>query len=425
MAQNSETPKFPAPIPNPLKERQALGREDKIKENQGNKQGNDQGHEEDKTDPNLVLPQKAEAIATKPRPVKLPIRMPEMGPLDIYMKDPAVTEIMINDLRNVILEKNGRLITSEFSYSAIDELNRLTRNILDITGRILSPDSPYVDVMLPDGSRINIVGPPLTISGPCITIRKSPSKRYSIQDLMNAETLDQRIAYFLNVCVVARLNLLICGGTGSGKTTVLNALAALIPQDERIITIEDTPELVISHPNSVSLQTKPQTPASNPVTTRELIANSLRMRPDRIIVGECRRSEAFDMLQAMNTGHSGSMTTLHANSPRDGLSRVETLSMLAGVDLPLIAIRKQMTSALDLIIQIKRFRNGKRRITQISEVTGIEGDTITLQDIFVFELNSSSPEQQTAGVFKATGFVPTFMDRLKEQGIKFPPHYFG
>jgi pilus assembly protein CpaF len=416
MAQNSGTPKFPAPIPNPLNSSSASSQE---------------LEDDEKTDPNLIIPtQKSEEITSSPlpkiNPPALTVKMPEMGLLDPLMKDPSITEIMVNDLRNVMVEKEGQLAFSGLVYPSLDELNRLTRNILDITGRILSPEQPYVDTMLPDGSRVNIVGPPLTIHGPCITIRKFQTKRLSIHDFIAAESLDQRIAYFLNVCIVGQLNLLICGGTGSGKTTLLNALAALIPKKERVITIEDTPELVIQHFNSVRLQTKPQTPSSAPVTARDLVANSLRMRPDRIIIGECRRAEAFDMLQAMNTGHAGSMTTLHANSPRDGLTRLETLCMLAGVDLPATSIRKQIVSAIDLIIFIRRFRNGKRRVTAISEVTGMEGDTITLQDIFLFEPEMSATGQPTeSGAFKATGLVPTLLDRLKEHGIELPRNYFA
>lgn len=349
--------------------------------------------------------------------------MPEMGALDIFMKDPKITEIMVNDLRNVMIEKDGKMAFSGFSYLSLDELNRLTRNILDITGRILSPDQPYVDTMLPDGSRVNIVGPPLTIQGPCLTIRKFPAQRLTIHDLMAGDCVDQRMAYFFNACVMGQLNILVCGGTGSGKTTLLNVLAAFIPKGERVITIEDTPELSIQHFNSVRLQTKPSTPTSPAVTARDLVANSLRMRPDRIIVGECRRSEAFDMLQAMNTGHSGSMTTLHANSPRDALSRVETLCMFAGTDLPTIAIRKQIASAIDLIVHVKRFRNGKRRVVLVSEVTGMEGEVITLQDIFLYELNPQS--QGETGAFKVTGFVPTFLERLRENGVELPRNYFG
>ena len=251
--------------------------------------------EDDKTDPHLVLPVRTippplpESSAKPPASVQPPPRMPEMGALDSLMKDPSITEIMVNDLRNVMIERDGKLVFSGFAYQSIDELNRLTRNILDVTGRILSPDAPYVDVMLPDGSRCNIVGPPLTVGGPCLTIRKFPVKRPTPEDLMENGTFDRRMAYFLNICVVGRLNMLVSGGTGSGKTTLLNLMAGFIPKGERIVTIEDTPELKISHFNSVRLQTKPLSPASQAVTSRDLVANALRMRPDRIIIGECRR----------------------------------------------------------------------------------------------------------------------------------------
>ncbi|OFZ82970.1 MAG: hypothetical protein A2583_13095 [Bdellovibrionales bacterium RIFOXYD1_FULL_53_11] len=356
-------------------------------------------------------------------------KMPDLGPINVFMRDPEITEIMINDVRNVMIEKRGKLMFSGFCYQGIDELNRFVRTILDITGRILSPDQPYVDVMLPDGSRVNIVGPPVTIQGPCVTIRKFPLKKFTVNDLIAAASLDQRMAYFLNACVIGRINMLISGGTGSGKTTLLNVLSGFIPKGERIVMIEDTPELVLSHANSVRLQTKPQTPMSPAVSARELVANSLRMRPDRIIVGECRRAEAMDMLQAMNTGHEGSMTTIHANNPRDALARLETLCMLANTELPLLAIRKQVTSALDLVVQIKRFRGGERKLVSIVELTGMESDTYTLQDIFMYEIDLSATLDQTAagsaGRFKCTGLVPTFMERMREHGIEMPKNFFG
>jgi pilus assembly protein CpaF len=382
--------------------------------------------DDEDTDPNIVIPQirppakPAEQRTVAPAPVPAPAepsrpaaKMPEMGILNDLMKDPTITEIMINDTRNIIIEKEGKLITSGLNYSSVEDLNRITRNILDITGRILSPDQPYVDTSLPDGSRVNIVGPPLTVYGPCITIRRFPSRRLTTKDLVSSGAMDQKIAYFLSICVMARLNILVSGGTGSGKTTLLNVLTAYIPKDERIVTIEDTPELVIQHVNSVRLQTKPSSPTLPAITIRDLVANSLRMRPDRIIIGEVRKGEAFDMLIAMNTGHSGSMTTVHANSPRDALMRIETLCMLAGTDIPALAIRKQITSALDLIVQIKRFKNGQRKVIAISEVTGMEGETITIQDIFLFDHE-----------FKSAGFVPSFVERLREEGFELPPHLF-
>ncbi|MCM2324388.1 MAG: CpaF family protein, partial [Oligoflexia bacterium] len=347
----------------------------------------------------------------------LPGKMPEMGILDGFMKDPQVTEIMVNDVRNVMVEKAGRIVFSGFALTSLEELNRLARAILDVTGRILSPDQPYVDTMLPDGSRVNIIGPPLTVGGPCITIRKFPTRSFTIEDLLSHEMLDRRMAHFLSVCVAARMNIIISGGTGSGKTTLLGGLMAFIPKGERVVTIEDTPELAVAHFNSVRLQTKPQSPTVPAITARELVANALRMRPDRLIIGECRRAESLDMLQAMNTGHEGSMTTIHANTPRDAISRLETLCMTSGVEIPLMAIRKQIQSAVDLIIQVKRFRDGKRRVTAVTEVTAMEGDTVTSQEIFQYDTES--------GRFKFTGFVPTLVERLREQGVELPKNYFA
>jgi Flp pilus assembly CpaF family ATPase len=394
--------------------------------------------EDEKTDPSIILPQNASGQAQSVPPPSPPagavtpasapasgqnplpphLRMPEMGILTPFMKDSEVTEIMVNDLRNIMIEKNGQVFQSPHHFTTIEELQRLTRAILDVTGRILSPDSPYVDTMLPDGSRVNIVTQPLTQFGPCLTIRKFPSRRYTLDDLIQSGLMDKRMAYFLQACTIGRLNLVISGGTGSGKTTLLNALAMTIPKVERIVTIEDTPELILQQINSVKLQTKPQMPASPPVTARELVANSLRMRPDRIILGECRRGEAFDMLQAMNTGHAGSMTTIHANSPRDALARLETLCMLSGVELPVVAIRRQIAEAVDVVVQTKRFRDGKRRVITVSEVTGIEGgEMITTQDIF-----TASPD---GSQFKCTGFVPSFLERLKENGVELPHGFFA
>lgn len=416
MAEKPSPPKFPKIVPmtsaNPIKAPSIQVAPSIIEDNED-------------TDPNIQIPQMRSPLQAGERSIEVhpsaivevrapAVKMPEMGILNDVMKDPTVSEIMINDVRNIILEKEGKLIISGLNYATIDDLNRITRNILDITGRVLSPDQPYIDTSLPDGSRVNIVGPPLTTHGPCITIRRFPTRRLTTKDMIFSESMDQKIAYFLSICVIARLNILVSGGTGSGKTTLLNVLTAYIPKNERIITIEDTPELVIQHVNSVRLQTKASSPTLPAITIRDLVANALRMRPDRIIIGEVRKGEAFDMLLAMNTGHSGSMTTVHANSPRDALMRIETLCMLAGVDIPIMAIRKQMASALDLIVQIKRFKNGKRRVIAISEVTGMEGETITIQDIFHFD-----------GEFATTGFVPSFVERLRGEGFELPPHLFG
>lgn len=393
------------------------------------------------TDPNLPhTPVDSARPATTQTSIKSPgapqaatptLRMPDLGIITPLMKDPEITEIMINDVRNVMVEKDGKIFLLGTRFHSLEELNRMTRNILDVTGRVLSPDQPYVDIMLPDGSRVNIVAPPLTQNGPCLTIRKFPTRRFNLDDLVKFDMMSPNMAAFLQSCVLGKANILVSGGTGTGKTTLLNALASLVPRVERIVTIEDTPELLLTQENIVRLRTKPQMPASPPITARELVANSLRMRPDRIILGECRRGEAFDMLQAMNTGHEGSMTTIHANSYRDALARLETLCMMAGVEMPLNAIRKQIDEALDIVVQIKRYRDGKRRIVSISELTGMEGDVITTQDIYLASSNlaqhkTSSGELGTheTVTFEGTGLVPTLIRKLRENGVALPPDFF-
>jgi pilus assembly protein CpaF len=358
------------------------------------------------TDPGLLTREKkASALPATPR---VEVKMPDLGPLAPLLKDPSITEIMVNDLRNVFVERDGRMFITPIHFSSVEEVQRITRNITDLSGRIVSPDQPFVDVMLPDGSRANIVTQPLTLYGPCITIRRFP-KRLSAQHLLENSTLDQRILQFLTSAVQARLNLVISGGTGSGKTSLLNALAQYIPPTERIVVIEDTPELLLGQPNHVKMQTRPLSPTLPAIGTRELLANALRMRPDRILVGECRRSEAIDMLQAMNTGHDGSMTTVHANTPRDALYRLETLCLLSETEIPLSAIRRQIASAVDLLVQLKRFRDGSRRIIQVTEITGIEGEILTLQDIYSFD------EQEG---FRSSGFMPKSISKFRERGIE-------
>lgn len=369
--------------------------------------------EDDKTDPFISIPNELQKHVAK-NPGKDLHSLGIIGPL---MKDPAITEVMINDFKNIFVEREGKLGNAGVAFASKEDLQTTVLHLIELAGKTLHSDTPYLDASLPDGSRLNVVFPPAALHGPSVTLRKFPSQRYSATDLVTLETLDQKMAYFLNLCVLARINILICGGTGSGKSTLLNALTAFVPKSERIVLIEDTPELILNHANSVRLQTIPPTPGSPAVSIRDLVVNSLRMRPDRIIVGECRKTEAFDILQAMNTGHSGSMTTIHANSPRDGLSRLETLCLLAGSDLPILAVRKQMANALDLIVQTKRFRDGKRRVTAVVEVTGCEGDVITLQDIFVFDQDNQH--------FRATGLVPTFVDNLKDLGFDLPPRIFA
>ncbi len=391
------------------------------------------------TDPNITsLPPKSPPIpaknppplshpAEKKAPIKtamppaastLPpssVKMPELGLLDAPLRDPEVTEIMVNDTRNVMIEKNGKLALLPAKIQDLSELNRIVRNLLDASGKALTPDEPWADAVLPDGSRVHLIAPPLTQNGPCITIRKFPSQRLSLDELVKLGALDQKMAAFLNACVAGRLNLLVSGGTGSGKTTLLGALVGCIPRSERLIFIEEIPELPSQHINSVRLQSKPKSVRAPAISARDLIANALRMRPDRILVGECRRAEAFDMLQAMNTGHAGSMTTLHANSPRDALSRLETLCLLAELQLPFHALRKQIASAIDIVIQLKRARDGKRRVSAICEVTGMEGDTLTMQEIFLGDENG----------FRFTGITPPCVETLQDAGIEFARDFFA
>lgn len=363
-------------------------------------------------------------VAPQVQAVRPTARMPDLGILESFMKDPSVTEIMINDTRNVMLETAGKMVFSGVAISDGTELNRLIRNILDFTGKVLSADAPIVDAMLPDGSRVNIIVPPLAVGGPAVTIRKFPTQRYSIEQLMNLEMMDRRIAYFLNACVIGRINILISGGTGSGKTTLMNSLVGLIPKSERMVTIEDTPELAIEHSNSVRLQTKAPSLTLPAITARDLIRNALRMRPDRILLGEIRGAEAFDLLGAMNSGHPGSFSTIHANTTRDALAKLETYCMLAGSELPLSAIRRQIVSGVELVVQVKRFRSGKRRVVQVSEITGIEQDVITLQELYEFELGPQMPGAPEKGIFKSPGYQPKFIDKLREAGIDIPPQLF-
>ncbi len=344
-------------------------------------------------------------------------KLPSLGPLDPFLADPTVSEIMVNDTRSIIVEREGKMITTQAGFASNDEVYRAIGIICEVVGRVISPEIPYLDATLPDGSRVNIVIAPVTLTGPSITIRKFPARHLSASDLIARGMLDQKLAMFLGYSVQGRMNILISGGTGSGKTSLLGALLGFVPAHERVVTIEDTPELMLALPNSVRMQTKLHTPLSPAISARDLVANSLRMRPDRIIIGECRKGESLDMLQAMNTGHSGAMTTVHANSPRDALARIETLCMMSGVDVPLKAIRKQIASALDLLIHVKRLRSGKRRIVHVAEVTGMEGETITIQDLFLYEAENDR--------IQMTGMVPTFAERLRDSGIDLPKDFFA
>lgn len=351
---------------------------------------------------------------SKPR-----VRMPDLGILNGALSDPEITEIMVNDLRNIAIEKRGQIIVTPIRFKSLDELNAVVRTLMESSGKALSYDEPLFISSLPDGSRVHIAAPPVTDFGPCITIRRFP-KRYSLSTLMQAHSLDVRIAHFLNACIQGRQNILISGGTGTGKTTLLNALISLIPPHERVVTIEDTAEIPYILPNQVKLMTKAEALGGRGIRARELISNALRMRPDRIIVGECRGPEALDMIQAMNTGHQGSMTTIHANSPRDALFRLETLMMSAGLELPLPAIRRQIANAIQLIVQIRRFPTGSRKIVSIQEVTGTEQDTLLLQEVFSFQLKNPTSPKDDSGTFEYN-LSSTVIEELKNQGIKALP----
>lgn len=337
------------------------------------------------------------------------------GPINSLIQDPEVSEVMVNGPKQVFVEREGRLELTEITFRDNEHVMHIIDKIVAPLGRRIDESSPMVDARLPDGSRVNAIIPPLALNGPTITIRKFAADPLTIDDLIAFGTLTAEMAEFIEACVKARLNIVVSGGTGSGKTTLLNVLSSFIPADERIITIEDAAELQLRQTHVVSLESRPPNiEGRGAVTIRDLVRNSLRMRPDRIVIGEVRGGEALDMLQAMNTGHDGSMTTGHANSPRDMLARLETMVLMAGVDLPVRAIREQIASAIDLIIQQARLKDGSRRVIQITEVQGIEGEVITLQDIFVFE----------RGELRATGIRPKCAEKIAHFGIKLPVDLF-
>ncbi|ENV99715.1 ATPase, T2SS/T4P/T4SS family [Acinetobacter calcoaceticus] len=343
-----------------------------------------------------------------------------LGPLEELLSNPQVTEIMVNAKDEIFIEQSGKIIKSELEFTSNKAILDVIERIVTPLGRRIDESSPMVDARLKDGSRVNAIIPPLAIKGPTITIRKFPEKRILIEDLVSFLSLNDDMADFLQLCVAAKKNILISGGTGSGKTTLLNVLAGFIPNGERVITIEDAAELKLDHDHLISLEARPaNNEGKGTVNIRDLVKNSLRMRPDRIVIGECRGAEALDMLQAMNTGHEGSLSTLHANTPRDAIARLETMIMMAGMDLPLNAIREQIASAVDVLIQQSRFSCGSRKITYITEVTGIESGKIQLQDIYKFDKTGLDLEsQKIKGYFGATGLIPTFLQELKESGFK-------
>ncbi|MDI6869862.1 MAG: CpaF family protein [Bacillota bacterium] len=348
------------------------------------------------------------------------------GPINSLLNDPGVSEVMVNGPRQVYIEREGKLELTDVVFRDATHVMHVIEKIVAPIGRRIDESSPMVDARLPDGSRVNAIIPPLSLVGPCITIRKFSRDPFTIDDLIRFGTLTEQMAWFLEACVKARLNIIVSGGTGSGKTTTLNVLSSFIPGDERIITVEDAAELQLRQEHVVSLESRPPNiEGKGEVTIRDLVRNCLRMRPDRIVVGEVRGGEALDMLQAMNTGHDGSLTTGHANSPRDMLARLETMVLMAGMDLPVRAIREQIASAIDVIVQQARLRDGSRKITHITEVQGMEGDIITLQDIFVFEQRGVDENGRILGRLKATGIRPKFVEKFIQSGIQVPPDLFA
>jgi len=343
------------------------------------------------------------------------------GPIEPFLKDDSITEVMVNGPKTIYIERMGKLHLTAAQFHDNAHLMSVIDKIVTPIGRHVDEASPLVDARLPDGSRVNIVIPPLSLIGPCVTIRKFSKTPLSVENLISFGTLSEQMAIFLRACVKAKLNIMISGGTGSGKTTTLNVISSFIPHDERIVTIEDAAELRLEQPHVVTLEARPANiEGKGQVTIRDLVKNSLRMRPDRIIVGEVRGGEALDMLQAMNTGHDGSLTTAHANSPRDVLSRLETMVLMSGLDLPVRAIRDQISSALDLIIHQERIQDGSRKITYITEVQKMEGDVIVLQDLFRFIQTGFDGNGKALGHYEPTGLQPQFLSKFRAHNVEYP-----
>jgi len=348
-----------------------------------------------------------------------------LGPLEPLLADDKVTEIMVNGCKNVYVERGGKITRTNITFESNEHLMRIIERIVAPLGRRIDESSPKVDARLKDGSRVNAVIPPISLVGPALTIRKFFTDPLTIDDLIAFGSVTEELMEFLRACVIARLNVIVSGGTGTGKTTFLNVLSGFIPGDERIVTIENAAELQLRQEHVVTLESRPPNiEGKGEISIRDLVINSLRMRPDRIIVGECRGGEALDMLQAMNTGHDGSLTTLHANNTRESLSRLETLVLMAGMELPHRAIREQIASALDVIVQLKRFRDGSRKVVTVTEIQGMEGEVVTTADIYKYE-QTGYEDSRVVGRLKPTGIRPKFMKRIENTGIHLPPSIFG
>ena len=350
-----------------------------------------------------------------------------LGPLEQFIRDPEITEVMVNGPRHVYVERAGKIHRTDAVFRSDDELRRVIDKIVARVGRRIDDASPYVDARLADGSRVNAIIPPLAIHGAALTIRKFSADPFTADDLMEFGTLTPGLVRFLQACVRGRMNILVSGGTGAGKTTMLNVLSGFLPEDERIVTIEDSAELRLQQEHIVSLEYRPPNiEGQGEVSIRDLVRNALRMRPDRIVVGEVRGGETLDMLQAMNTGHDGSISTIHANSPRDVLSRLETLALMAGMELTVRALREQVAAAIDLIVHVARMQDGVRRVTHVTQVVGMEGDAITLQDLFVFRVTGGLDERgRVIGTLDPTGLRPTFLERLAERNVLVDASWFA
>ena len=350
-----------------------------------------------------------------------------LGPLEPFVRDPEITEIMVNGPLAVYIERGGKIHRTEAEFKNEEDLRRTIDKIVARVGRRVDDASPYVDARLADGSRVNAIIPPLAVKGSALTVRKFSADPFTAKDLVDFGTLTPQLVHFLDACVRGRLNILVSGGTGAGKTTMLNVLSAFLPEDERIITIEDSAELRLQQPHVVSLEFRPPNiEGEGEVTIRDLVRNALRMRPDRIVVGEVRGGETLDMLQAMNTGHDGSISTIHANSPRDVLSRLETLALMAGMDLTVRALREQVAAAIDVVVHVTRLQDGVRRVTHVTEVVGMEGDTVTMQDLFLFHVEGGIDERgRVRGRLVSTGLRPHFLEHLAERNVQLDPSWFA